>query len=90
MKRNVEHHHGAYLVNGELVQSDWDYPATAHNLGWSLTRVQKRNGEIKHLSRRPVKGCDHCATDGTITCPECGITASSFISAAAEYLDSLC
>jgi len=90
MKRNVEHHCGAYIVNGELVQTDWDFPATASNLGWSLTRVQKRNGTVKHLSRRSTKGCNHSGTDGTIDCRDCGVTASSFICAAAEYLDSLC
>lgn len=95
----VEHHYGSYLVtryhrgrklSDELIQTDWDYPATAQNLGWSLTRVQKRNGTVKHLSRRPVKGCSHSDTDGTVFCPDCDIPAGDFINAAAEYLDSLC
>lgn len=101
MRRNVEHHFGAYLVNGELVQTDWDYPATACDLGWSLTRVQKRNRETVELKRRPsrvalgtvraghVRNCAHLSTDGTVTCSECGITAGEFISAAASYLNSL-
>ncbi len=32
--------------------------------------------------------CDHSGTDGTIACPECGTLATTFIGAAAEYLDS--
>ncbi len=40
---NVERHYGAYIVRGQLVQSDWDFPATAQSLGWSLSRVQRRN-----------------------------------------------
>lgn len=30
--------------------------------------------------------CDHEGTDGTVTCPDCGLTASDFISAAADWL----
>jgi hypothetical protein len=83
MKRNkypiVEHHHGAYLLtyrdgDTQLIQSDWDYPATAQNLGW-IMRGRK---------------CKHPDTDGTVDCPDCGKTASEFIAAAAKYLDKLC
>lgn len=89
----IEHHYGAYLIksgrHSELVQTDWEYPATAERFGWSLRRVQRRNGETRHLARY-VKGCEHRGTDGTVTCSDCGITASEFIRAAAEYLDSKC
>jgi hypothetical protein len=94
----IESHYGAFIVhqhrrdwNGcqspdcersELVQTDWDYPATAESLGWSLRKVQKPG-------RRRKNKCDHRSTDGTVDCSDCGITASEFISAAGEYLDSI-
>lgn len=92
---SVEHHYGAYIVRGRgrgrdgtLVQTDWDYPSTAQDLGWSLARVQRhKDGGVRWLSRRG-KGCDHGGTDGTVDCLECGITASQFISAAAAFLNS--
>jgi hypothetical protein len=31
--------------------------------------------------------CEHRGTDGTVDCPECGLTASAFISAAGDWLD---
>lgn len=96
----IEHHHGAYRITGRrygpdgfLVQTDWDYPAVACELGWNMRRVQRdnRTGNSRILSRAPNRGhgCDHNSTDGTITC-ECGLTATQFIGAAREYLDSLC
>lgn len=87
---------GSYIIygrghgrEGTLVQTDWDFPATAQDLGWSLRRVQvdPRGGPI-HFKRIPKNGCDHPGTDGTITCPDCGLTATEFIQAAAEFLDS--
>jgi len=30
--------------------------------------------------------CDHSFTDGTVECPECGVTADEFIAAAGEWL----
>jgi hypothetical protein len=91
MKRNVENHYGAFLVNGALVQSDWDFPATARGLGWSLSRVQKRAGSVQHLARRPTRAdaCQHRGTDGTIDCRECGVLASDFIAAASDFLSGL-
>lgn len=110
----IETHHGAYIVRGgpygrgrgTLIQTDWEYPATARDCGWSLTRVQRvldvdclDDGPafaILHLSRRPTaramesRGyCEHAGTDGTVACRDCGLTAGEFISAAAEYLDSI-
>jgi hypothetical protein len=69
----VEHHYGAYIVNGQLVQSDWDYPAAAQSIGYGLRRRGER--------------CAHRGTDGTIDCQDCGKTASQFISEAAAILD---
>lgn len=93
----VESYYGGYLIHGRghgkegtLVQTDWDFPATAEGLGWSLRRVQHSNGRTRFLKRRPPegKGCAHRHTDGTITC-ECGVTASEFIRSASEYLSGL-
>lgn len=90
---------GSYIVygrdhppEGTLVQADWDFPGLAQSLGWSLLRVQRdRDGNVVHLKRvsrdHSKVRCQHSGTDGTITCPDCGITASDFISAAAEWLD---
>lgn len=96
----VERHAGAFIIRGRnyrtidehgidhgfLVQSDWDFPAVATELGWSLARVQGNAFTARHLSRRSTKGCQHSSTDGTVTCSECGVTASAFITAAAEFL----
>jgi hypothetical protein len=96
----VEHHAGAFLITGRgyghdgtLVQTDWDYPAYARDLGWNMRRVQPdAKGNARHLQRAPNRdhGCDHSGTDGTVNCPDCKLTATQFIAAAAEYLDSLC
>lgn len=91
---------GSYIIygrghgpEGTLVQTDWDFPAVAQDLGWSLLRVQVgKDGKPVHLkkvSRSHSKvNCQHSGTDGTVKCPGCGLTASDFISAAAEFLDS--
>ena len=57
-------------ANTVLVSTDWDYPAVASTFGM----------------RRPSHGCDHSGTDGTVDCPECGLTAEDFITAAAHWL----
>ena len=93
----IESHYGAYIIHhhrtdwrgcnspdcerSELIQTDWDYPATAQSLGWGLKRVQLPG----HKRRNQ---CDHRSTDGTVDCRDCGITATEFITAAANYLDS--
>jgi hypothetical protein len=65
-----------------LVQTDWDYPGIASSFGWSPAMVRED-------SRDPADGpkCDHPGTDGTITCPDCGTYAATFIDSAAEWLD---
>ena len=95
----VERHYHCYIVRGgdygrgegTLVQTDWDYPFVAQDCGWSLRRVQPGKDGARFLRRAPNcgKGCEHLETDGTIDCPDCGITASEFIAAAGEYLDSI-
>lgn len=86
-----------YIAGGQFVgaPSDWDYPALAQQHGWNLRRVQIRDvvypalrGEVVHLKRAPNRGhgCAHESTDGTVTCKECGVTASEFIAAAGDWL----
>jgi hypothetical protein len=59
-----------------LFQTDWDYPGLARSLGWSGKIGRER--------------CQHSSTDGTVTCGECGKTASEFIGAAVDWLDNHC
>lgn len=58
-----------------LFQTDWDFPGLARSLGWNMAATKK---------------CSHRSTDGTVTCHECGKTASYFIARAQEYLDKRC
>lgn len=81
-----------YPPEGQLVQTDWDFPAVAQDLGWSLLRVQvDKDGKIVHLKKvhpeHSKVNCRHQSTDGTVTCPGCGIKPGDFIAAAAEWLD---
>lgn len=62
--------------NSVLIQTDWDYPGVARTFGWDIRKTQL-----------PFDYCEHPATDGTVKCRECGLTASTFISDAADYLD---
>jgi hypothetical protein len=86
----VENHYGAYLVRGQLYQYDYEWPGLARSLGWNLARVQRVRGAMQHLARLPSRAtaCLHLGTDGTVDCRDCGVTASEFIRAAAEYLDA--
>lgn len=59
-----------------LFQTDWDFPALARNLGWS--------GKVER------ERCQHRGTDGTVDCPDCGLTASQFIQAASDWLYARC
>lgn len=61
-----------------LIQTDTDFPGVASSFGWSMRTVQP-DGPRTH-------DCRHSGTDGTVNCPECGVTATEFISAAREYL----
>jgi len=79
---------GQFVLGGRTVGPDYNHPAAAESLGWSLRRVQKRNGETVFLARAPQgkQNCRHQLTDGTVDCKECGVTASEFIAAASDYL----
>lgn len=87
----LERHYGAYVVRSrsgsELVQTDWDYPKLAERFGWTLLRVQRDRHGVVALTRRPRRpACFHRGTDGTVDCPDCGITATEFIRAAGSFL----
>ena len=58
--------------NTVLVQTDADIPGVAREFGWLPT---------------PTRTCMHTETDGTVDCPECGRSATEFISEAAVFLD---
>jgi len=64
-----------------LVQTDWDCPGTAQSFGWSLREVQTKANQENETP------CDHDATDGTVTCRDCGLTAGDFIEAALDWLN---
>lgn len=64
------------------VQTDWGYPGVAGSFGWSLRVVQRNK-----LDCDSYEICGHSGTDGTIDCPECGITVGEFIEAAREWLE---
>ncbi len=77
--------------DGTLVQVDYDFPATAQDLGWSILQVQiDKDGKVVHLkkvSRGHSKvNCQHSGTDGTVDCKACGLKAGDFIAAAGEWL----
>lgn len=57
-----------------LVQTDWDYPGIASNLGWSPSDVE------------PEGECEHAGTDGTINC-DCGVKVAVFLASAQSFLD---
>ncbi len=64
--------------NTILIQSDWDFPGVARTFGWDMTKEQIL-----------TEACDHSGTDGTVPCPDCGISVSQMIEAAQEYLDTV-
>jgi hypothetical protein len=53
------------------IQTDWDFPGIATSFGWIPKKYRK---------------CRHSGTDGTVDCPDCGRSASDFISEAWDYL----
>ena len=78
-----------------LVQTDWDYPSVASSFGWSVNHAQKcqacghvqpKRGYVCEECESGAAYCDHDSTDGTIDCPDCGLTAGDFITAAGEWL----
>jgi hypothetical protein len=79
----IDEETGCYLSDEEnsvLVQTDWDFPATAQTFGWDIRDSQ--------WSYDAYPQCQHSGTDGTVKCPDCRQTPSAFISDAREYLDN--
>ena len=77
---NAPHHVGRIVADDGrdvLIQPATDGPGVASAFGGSARGVQR--GQCGY--------CDHSATDGTIDCSDCGVSASAFIRAAGEYLD---
>jgi len=86
-----------------LIQTDWDYPGVASIFGWNIKSVHRKRCLLCGGELLPTletggtlqcdgcecewKLCDHSHTDGTIDCPDCGVTAQQFIDAAREWLD---
>lgn len=86
-----------------LVQTDWDYPATARTFGWDMSTVQNapkgysdwQEGYGEWTAEEETAfnafganpACEHSHTDGTVDCKECGLTAHEFIAAARQWLD---
>ena len=64
-----------------LVQTDWDYPSIAANLGFSLIDCQ-----VLQSNYYGAGPCDHDGTDGTVDCKACGYPAAAFIREAGEFL----
>ena len=75
-----------------LIQQDTDYPGVASRMGFSLRSVSKpcavcdEEGDSQDDCPHQKPYCFHTGTDGTITCPDCGLTASDFIAAADAFL----
>lgn len=63
-----------------LIQNDFDCPSVASVFGWSIRDVQVMQARYYGVS------CDHNKTDGTVDCPDCGLTADTFIKAAIAWL----
>lgn len=77
-----------------LIQRDWDYPGVANTFGWSVDHVQRcpecgepqQRGYICEDCESPMLYCAHEQTDGTVDCPDCGVSAGDFIGAAGDWL----
>lgn len=79
----VDEETGCYLPDDSvLVQTDYDYPGIARSFGWDMQESQVMQ------SGYYGQKCQHHSTDGTVKCDSCGLTPSTFISDAAEYLDN--
>jgi len=96
--------YGTYLLVCEdgrdlMIQTDYDYPGIASNLGWSPQRLHVLGCEcgglsdvgsphaVMKLGQSSICCCSHKHTDGTIDCKECGTKGIAFINSAREYLD---
>ena len=81
----IDEETGTYLTDEKhtvLFQTDWEFPSLAETFGWSLRESQVMQAGYYGMF------CDHNGTDGTVKCDVCGLTPTTFISAAREYLDA--
>ena len=63
-----------------LVQTDYDYPSLARVFGWDMLETQ-----VMQMGYYGVI-CNHLETDGTVNCPQCGLTPTTFINDADTFL----
>jgi hypothetical protein len=63
-----------------LVQTDYDYPSLASTFGWDMRETQVMNAGYYGVL------CTHSQTDGTVNCPQCGLTPTTFINDADTFL----
>jgi hypothetical protein len=66
-------------------QQDWDWPSVAMDFGWSTNHKPRRSTLEFNKEDLPCNGSRE--TDGTVKCPVCGKSASSFIYEARQFLD---
>ena len=83
---------GTYLIGADdgrdtLIQTDWDFPGVANTFGWNIQDAQKYETDEDGMELEKKTTCDHSGTDGTVDCEKCGMTATEFITAAANWLD---
>jgi len=83
---------GTYLISAAdgrdiLVQTDWDFPGLARTFGWDMQEVQGHALDEDGMTLEYDNNCEHRGTDGTVKCIDCGLSASTFIAAAQEWLD---
>lgn len=79
-----------------LFQTDFDYVSLATAFGFdthALPHPETDDDDLLDLEseqmvmQRSQQGCTHLHTDGTVKCPDCGMTVAMFIAFAMEYLD---
>lgn len=84
-----------------LIQTDYDYPGIAMAFGWILITLpiagydadwREHQEDYSNSDKRTFcnyekqRDCKHSSSDGTVDCPDCGVTASEFIAAASNWL----
>jgi hypothetical protein len=69
-----------------LIQTDWDWPGIARAFGWSTEHCFRKS--TLFFDPEVSTSCSgYDLTDGTIDCPTCKKSASSFIEEARQYID---
>jgi len=83
---------GCCLIRSEtgrsvLVQVDLEFLGVAGAFGWDVRSVQRRDDDDDDAIVLHDCACDHCSTDGSVDCADCGVTAAEFIASAQAWLD---